>query len=148
MGEAGRREVGWETVVAGIARVLLAEAVRRVREGGAELRRRDRVAAALASLESGGAVVAPGLDAACRRIAVSRRYFTRTVRALTGRSWLEHVRAARIRHACALLRAGRGGVAGVAFECGFDDLSTFHRAFLRETGLSPLRWVRREGPVG
>jgi AraC family L-rhamnose operon regulatory protein RhaS len=31
-------------------------------------------------------------------------------------------------------------VLSIAFECGFEDLSTFYRAFKREVGISPNLW--------
>jgi AraC-like DNA-binding protein len=44
-----------------------------------------------------------------------------------------------------LLKSTERTVLSVAFECGFDDLSTFYRAFKRETGVSPNHW-REETP--
>lgn len=87
---------------------------------------------------------ATNLDAAATNLGLSRRRFTQLFREATGTSWLAYVRRLRIDHARRLLRTTDRTVLSVAFECGFDDLSTFYRAFKRETGVSPNHW--RESP--
>ena len=83
---------------------------------------------------------ATNLDAAASGLNLSRRRFTQLFRDVTGSSWLGWVRRLRVEHACRLLSSTERTVLSVAFECGFDDLSTFYRAFKRETGVSPNRW--------
>lgn len=90
---------------------------------------------------------ATNLDAAATNLGLSRRRFTQLFRSATGTSWLAYVRRLRIEHAKRLLRSTERTVLSVAFECGFDDLSTFYRAFKRETGVSPNTW-RESGPRG
>ncbi len=80
------------------------------------------------------------LDAAASGLGLSRRRFTELFRSVTGTSWLAYIRGLRIEHARRLLRTTERTVLSVAFECGFDDLSTFYRAFRRETGISPHHW--------
>ena len=46
----------------------------------------------------------------------------------------------RVEHARRLLQQTHRTIASIAFECGFEDLSTFYRAFKREVGTSPRRW--------
>ena len=86
---------------------------------------------------------ATNLDAAASSLGLSRRRFTQLFREVTGTSWLAFVRRLRIDHARRLLGTTERTVLSVAFECGFDDLSTFYRAFKRETGESPNRWRDR-----
>ena len=83
------------------------------------------------------------IDNVAERLGLSRRYFTRVFRKLSGASWLNHVRALRIRHAKALLRKTERSVAIIGFECGFEDLSSFYRAFKAETGMPPQQWRER-----
>lgn len=83
---------------------------------------------------------ATNLDAAASALGLSRRRFTQLFREVTGSSWLSHVRALRIEHAKRLLESTDRTVLSVAFECGFEDLSTFYRAFKRETDESPNKW--------
>ena len=83
---------------------------------------------------------ATNLDAAASALGLSRRRFTQLFREVAGTSWLAHVRKLRIDHAKKLLENTNRTVLSVAFECGFEDLSTFYRAFKRETSESPNQW--------
>lgn len=57
----------------------------------------------------------------------------------------------RIKRACELLGNSTMTVAGIAGAVGYLDISTFHRAFKREMGMSPKAWRERSqtatGPV-
>lgn len=86
------------------------------------------------------------IETAALRTGISRRRFTQLVRSLTDRSWTDIVRDLRLDHAERLLRTTTHPVTAVAFECGFEELSTFHRAFRRRTGTTPERW-RQAGAV-
>jgi AraC-like DNA-binding protein len=56
----------------------------------------------------------------------------------TGRSFSEHLTALRLAAAHRLLAAdGLRSVADIAFGCGFNDLSTFYRAFRRHYDVTP-----------
>ena len=83
---------------------------------------------------------ATNLDDAAARLEISRRRFTQLFRQVTGSSWLAHIRRLRIAHARRLLVQTTRTVLSIAFECGFEDLSTFYRAFKREVGSSPNQW--------
>ncbi|MEM8710725.1 MAG: AraC family transcriptional regulator [Planctomycetota bacterium] len=83
---------------------------------------------------------ATNLDSAASMLGLSRRRFTQLFREITGTSWLAYVRKLRIDHAKKLLESTDRTVLSVAFECGFEDLSTFYRAFKRETDESPNKW--------
>lgn len=83
---------------------------------------------------------ATNLDAAALGLGISRRRFTQLFRQITGTSWLSHVRRLRVEHAKRLLAQTPRTVLSIAFECGFEDLSTFYRAFKREVGRSPNQW--------
>jgi AraC-like DNA-binding protein len=83
---------------------------------------------------------ATNLDAAAASLGLSRRRFTQLFRQCTDSSWLAYVRRLRIEHAKRLLAEPQKTVLSIAFECGFEDLSTFYRAFKREVGVSPNQW--------
>jgi AraC family L-rhamnose operon regulatory protein RhaS len=83
---------------------------------------------------------ATNLNDAAARLGISRRRFTQLFRQVTGSSWLAHIRRLRIAHARRLLVQTTRTVLSIAFECGFEDLSTFYRAFKREVGMSPNQW--------
>ena len=80
------------------------------------------------------------LDQAAAELGMSRRRFTQLFREVTGSTWADLLAQLRIDYACQLLRATRRSVLSVAFECGYEDLSGFYRAFKRQTGLAPHAW--------
>jgi len=87
------------------------------------------------------------LDVTITELGMSRRRFTQLFRKITGESWLGYIQKLRIAHAKRLLRRTDRTITSIAFECGFDDLSTFYRAFNRYTNVSPLQWRRGAVPA-
>jgi AraC family L-rhamnose operon regulatory protein RhaS len=81
-----------------------------------------------------------GIDRAAADLGMSRRCFTRLFRRAAGCSYAKYVERVRVEYACQLLRETGRGVAPIAFECGFEDLSSFYRAFRRLKGTPPQRW--------
>lgn len=86
------------------------------------------------------------IDNVATRLGMSRRTFTAAFRRLTGVSWLPYLRALRIRKAKALLLGADQTTLWVALECGFQDLSTFYRAFRASEGLAPAQWKEANQP--
>ncbi len=93
---------------------------------------------------------AQGIDGAARRVGLSRRRFTQVFRQVAGETWHARLQRLRLAHARRLLAETPRSVASIAFECGFEDLSTFYRAFRAAERLSPLAWraARAGGPSG
>jgi AraC family L-rhamnose operon regulatory protein RhaS len=89
---------------------------------------------------------ATDLDQAAAELGMSRRRFTQLFRESLGTSWSSHLTRLRIDYACQLLRDTPRSVTAVAFECGFEDLSNFYRAFKRQTGLPPHAWRQAQSP--
>ncbi|HYF51828.1 MAG TPA: AraC family transcriptional regulator [Planctomycetota bacterium] len=85
------------------------------------------------------------IDNVAARLGMSRRYFTRLFRAATGVSWLDRVRELRIQHARSLLETTERSITAIAFECGFDDLSSFYRAFKALMGVTPQQYRSAKG---
>lgn len=77
------------------------------------------------------------LGDAARACGLSRRGFTTAFRNQTGRTWLDHVNRLRVQHAVTLLQTTDRKMASIAFQCGFEDLSTFYRVMHRITGQRP-----------
>lgn len=84
------------------------------------------------------------IDEIAETLQISRRSFTAAVRELCGCSWGEWVHGRRAAHAAQLLRQTDRSVASIAFECGFEDLSSFYRAFKKFAGMNPTRWRAAE----
>jgi AraC-like DNA-binding protein len=77
------------------------------------------------------------LDRAAARAGLSRRRFSELFRAHAGATFLGALSGHRLAHAARLLRDGGHSVTGVAFSCGYRDLSHFYRVFRREHGCAP-----------
>jgi len=95
-------------------------------------------------LHAGNGFRAESIDQAAEEVALSRRSFTGAIRTLTSQSWLQWQREQRIRHACRLLSSTDRSVTSIAFECGYEDMSSFYRNFKKRCGVSPDAW--RRGP--
>jgi AraC-like DNA-binding protein len=146
---------GGRTLVVGLALQLVAALVREhtgggsagpvaePRAGSAHLRAVERFVAELAHRFYEPA----GIDRAAAELGMSRRCFTRLFRRAAGCSYAKYVERVRVEYACQLLRETGRGVAPIAFECGFEDLSSFYRAFRRLKGIPPQRWRKVAGAV-
>jgi AraC-like DNA-binding protein len=78
---------------------------------------------------------------------LSRHYFTRLFRQATGMSFLEKLTTLRLEHAAHLLTRGGHSIAGVAFACGFTDLSHFYRVFRARFKCPPGRYADRRSDL-
>lgn len=66
--------------------------------------------------------------------------FCRYFRKRTGKSFVEYLNELRISHARKLLTQADLSVGQVGFECGFNNISHFHRQFRQHTGTTPMRY--------
>ena len=107
--------------------------------GASASRERDEVCAYIEHLKT-HFYEATTIDAAANQLGLHRRRFTDTFKELTGQSWLKHIRQLRVQHAERLLRQTSLPITAVAFECGYEDLSTFYRQFKQQTGVAPGEW--------
>lgn len=148
--EQGTRREGWVTLLVSRLGDLLVRTIRMEANGPSPRRvefargkdSAERVAAYAVELES-RFYAAESLDEAARATGLSRRRFTQLFRKTTGQSWSERIRDLRLAHACKLLEGTTKPIIHVAFECGFDDLSHFHRLFKRAMGMPPLSFRKR-----
>jgi len=81
------------------------------------------------------------IDQAAEELRMSRRRFTQLFTQLAGESYLRHIQRLRMEHACRILKEKKLSPLTVAFQSGYEDASTFYRAFKKHTGMSPVRWA-------
>jgi AraC family L-rhamnose operon regulatory protein RhaS len=87
------------------------------------------------------------IDRVAADLGMSRRSFTRLFREIAGCSYADYVERVRIEYACRLLRETKRRIATIAFECGYEELSSFYRAFKRHTNRSPRNWRESGTPI-
>ena len=85
------------------------------------------------------------IDGAAERLGLSRRRFTTLFKEVAGDTWFNTVRALRLAHARRLLRETGRSVTSICYECGFEDVSNFYRAFRAVERESPDAWRRQSG---
>ena len=78
------------------------------------------------------------LSNAARMARLSQRQFSNICRRLTGMSFVKYVNRLRIQKSEELLKGTNTPVTAIAFEVGFEELSTFYRAFKRSNKTPPL----------
>lgn len=100
--------------------------------------RRDerRVADALRRIEANAHEPLALADLA-REAGTSRYHFLRTFRQVVGMTPHQFVLRTRLHRAAVRLRRSDESIAAIAFEVGFNDLSTFNHRFRRIMGVSP-----------
>lgn len=141
--EQTMRQPGWKATLQGLALRLLTTIVRCTptdldnAEDSNHPERRLR--AYLAMLDKRFFEPAD-LESAALATQLSRRWFTDRFREITGTTWLDHLHRLRIDHARMLLEETDRTVTSIAFECGYDHLSTFYRAFKKRHAVSPEQW--------
>lgn len=79
------------------------------------------------------------LSDAARLAKVSQRQFTNLCRNLTGSSFIKFLNSIRCAKASELIKHTDKSVAAIAFEVGYEDLSTFYRAFKKIYKSSPMQ---------
>lgn len=85
------------------------------------------------------------IDAAAEQLEIPRRTFTKLFAEIVGDTWRRHLRRLAIEHAQRRLRGSNVPIGSIAFECGFNDLSTFYRQFRRHSGMSPGKYRTSAG---
>jgi AraC-like DNA-binding protein len=129
----------------GVALQLVATIVKTVRNDQLPMADPDTVVQQFVNELRGRFFEPWALDAVADDLGVSRRHFTRLFRKITGESFAEHLERLRIEHAANLLRQTPKNVTLIAFECGYEDLSSFYRAFHRLFEIAPQQY-RLRGP--
>ena len=113
---------------------LLAPARRSARQPSAQDER--RITAAVRHIEH-AADEKLSLSTLARKAGLSRYHFLRSFRQATGLTPHQYLLRTRLNRAAVRLRTSREPISTIAFDAGFNDLSTFNRRFLRLMGATP-----------
>lgn len=126
--------------LAGAAIAILAETDRRA----PPLSRRDqrRLTDALRRIEAEACEPLALADLASEA-SMSRYHFLRSFGRMVGLTPHQYVLRTRLHRAAVRLRRSTESISAIAFEVGFNDLSTFNRRFRRVMGLSPSAYRLR-----
>ncbi|TPL95115.1 AraC family transcriptional regulator [Mesorhizobium sp. B2-3-12] len=129
--------------IAGVA-VSMVSGVTDVRPGPSR-RDQQRVADAVRRIEL-DAEAAISLSALADGTATSPYHFLRAFRQVVGMTPYQYLLRTRLHRAAVRLRMSNDAISAIAFEAGFNDLSTFNRRFRRVMGETPGRYrARRAG---
>ena len=79
---------------------------------------------------------------------MSPYHFLRTFREVVGVTPYQYVLRTRLHRAAVRLRRSSAPISTIAFDAGFNDLSTFNRRFRRLMGSSPRAYRARGGRPG
>jgi AraC family transcriptional regulator len=115
-------------------------------------RDRRRISDAVRRIEAtadGASPERPSLAALAREAAMSPYHFLRTFRRVVGMTPHQYTLRTRLHRAAVRLRQSGEPVSAIAYDTGFNDLSTFNRRFRRLMGTSPTayRGERRRSPA-
>lgn len=83
------------------------------------------------------------LDELAESSGLSKYYFNRRYKALTGHSPMQHFTHMKVEQACLLLEAGGAGIAEIGFQLGYEDSLYFSRVFRKVLGISPSEYRER-----
>jgi AraC-like DNA-binding protein len=102
-----------------------------------------RVAASIRDLEN--QFYRPqSLEETAERVGLKARRYSQLFREITGKTWPAFLRHLRVDHAKHLLIQTDRSLISISFECGFEDITSFYRAFGSIEGVSPNVWRKKE----
>ena len=87
------------------------------------------------------------LDEICDLVGLSKYYFAREFKRITGHTIVHYINLTRCESAKIMLCEGSASIAEISAHCGFSDQSYFTRVFKSTTGLSPTEY-RKENAKG
>jgi AraC family transcriptional regulator len=140
--EAADDDLGFEEAALRVAGAAVT-AENGASEAVLNLRQERRVAEAVRRIEAEPDAPVT-LSRLARDLAMSPYHFLRTFNAVSGVTPYQFVLAQRLRRAALRLRRTTDPISAIAYEAGFNDLSTFNRRFRRIMGMTPGAWRSRQ----
>jgi AraC-like DNA-binding protein len=136
-GTGDAADVPWEELAIDVAaRTVRLAAGESSTESGLPLNAEARVTRIVRAIER-HSDRALSLGRLAREAGLSPYHFLRTFKCLIGITPHQYLLRTRLREAASRLASDGESVLDVALDCGFGDLSNFHRAFRKEFGVSP-----------
>jgi AraC family transcriptional regulator, L-rhamnose operon transcriptional activator RhaR len=84
------------------------------------------------------------IDEVAIKTFLSRSYFSKLFKEVTGQNFLEYVQNLRISEACLLLETTDKKITEILLDVGFKDIKHFNRLFKKITGKTPREYRKRE----
>jgi len=144
--EAAQSRPGSATILARLSELLFVEAVRRCIDALPEDRKgwlagvRDRFVGRALSLLHAQPAHAWTVDELARKVGLSRSALAQRFTDLLGEPPMQYLTRWRLQVAAQELLGGRGSLAAIAAQVGYESEAAFNRAFKREFGLPPAGW--------
>ena len=76
-----------------------------------------------------------------RRFGFSRNYMSHLFNSMLGATFTDYLNFVRTRHAAAEIRARKGSITEICYSSGFSSISSFYRAFKKQYGTSPKKFI-------
>lgn len=80
------------------------------------------------------------VDQVSQKVNMSTAAFCRFFKKSTAKTFIQFLNEYRVAHACKLLSEDNSSISDIAFDCGFQNLSNFNRAFKKVTSKSPSHY--------
>jgi len=77
------------------------------------------------------------LDDLCKQFSISKSYFCKQFKLITGKTFCDFLTQIKIKYAIQLLGMPDRCITDIAYDCGFNSLSYFNKTFKKITGYSP-----------
>jgi AraC-like DNA-binding protein len=87
------------------------------------------------------------LDEVTTKFNMSKSYFSKRFKEVTGFGYKEYLVSVRLKEACELLLNTDESITEIAFECGFNDSNYFGDAFRKAKGVSPHKYRKNKGLI-
>ncbi|WP_394351675.1 AraC family transcriptional regulator [Lunatibacter salilacus] len=75
-------------------------------------------------------------------LTMNQNYFCRYFKSQTGKTFVEYLTEIRVRHACSLILEKKMNLKQICSQSGFNNMTSFHKAFKKITKTSPLEFQK------
>ncbi len=131
-----QRQLTHQSAAAGNTEDAPSEAAVEARPNGADNEFMSRLDGAVQKALSQGGL---SVEAVANEMCITRGQLNRRVKAITGVTTQQYILHLRLEQARQLLESTQLPVSEIGYQCGFDDATSFSRAFKRTFGLSPTQ---------